>query len=110
MTTPLTETVWLNATDVCSFDHVVEVSGLRRAELRVLVDTGVIQPSGQGSRDVVFHTECIVIARKARRLRDDFDLDADGLALAVRLLCQVERLEGEVAGLRARLGLPGRRG
>jgi len=104
MKTEVSETIWLNSTDICSFDHLVEVSGLTRDDLRTLVETGVIQPSNQDPMNYFFHTQCIVLARRARRLRDDFELDADGLALAVRLLSRIEQLEKEMAAMRARLG------
>ncbi len=98
-----TEAVWLNASDLCSFEHVLEVSGLTEAELRDLVEVGVIQPTRQDPGRYYFHTECIVVARRARRLRDDFDLDAQGLALALSLLNRIEGLEAQLAQMRARL-------
>jgi len=48
----------------------------------------------------MFYTECIVVARKARRLRDDFELNADGVALVLNLLRRVDALESELLGLR----------
>lgn len=104
MKTQITESIWLNTSDICSFEHVLEVSGLSAQELRELVDTGVIEPSNADPGNYFFHTECIVVARKARRLRDDFELDTRGLALALNLLRRMDDLEAEVAYLRARLG------
>lgn len=101
-----TEVVWLNASDLCSFEHVLEVSGLTEAELRDLVEMGVIQPTRQDPGRNYFHTECIVVARRARRLRDDFDLDAQGLALALSLLNRIEGLEAQLEQMRARLTTP----
>jgi chaperone modulatory protein CbpM len=43
------------------------------------------------------------VARLARRLRDDFELDRAGLALALRLMQRIDSLEQEVERLRARL-------
>ena len=103
MTTRITESVWLNTSDICSFEHVVEVSGLSAQELRELIEIGVIQPSNADADNYFFHTHCIVLARKARRLRDDFELDTRGLALALNLLRRVDKLETEIAHLRARL-------
>lgn len=103
MTTQIAETVWLNTSDICSFEHIIEVSGLSPNELVELVDTGVIEPSNHDPKNYFFHTECIVVARRARRLRDDFELDAQGLALALSLLRRVESLEAEITRLRARL-------
>ena len=103
MKTHITESVWLNTSDICSFAHVVEVSGLSETELRELIDAGVIEPSNNDPANYFFQTQCIVVARKARRLRDDFELDTPGLALALNLLRRMDDLEAEIAHLRARL-------
>jgi chaperone modulatory protein CbpM len=42
-------------------------------------------------------------ARPPRRLREDFDLDASGLMLALGLIDRVHQLEHEIRALRARL-------
>lgn len=44
-----------------------------------------------------------MVARSASRLRKDFDLDAQGLALAVALLERVRDLEEQLRDLRARI-------
>lgn len=102
MTSPITESVWLNTSDICSFEHVIEVSGLSSQELRELIDMGIIEPSSSKSDVMFFRMECVVIARKARQLREDFELDTRGLALALSLLRKVDELESELAHLRAR--------
>lgn len=109
MATKVTEVVWLNALDLCSFEHVLEVSGLTESELQDLVDMGLIHPTGTDPKRYYFHTESIVIARRARRLRDDFELDAQGVAVALSLLERIEGLEAQLADLRARLATPRRR-
>lgn len=102
----MTTTIWLNSNDLCSFEHVVEVSGIQHSDLLELVDAGVIQPTGKDDGGYVFHTECIVVARRARRLRDDFELDTQGLALAMTLLGRIQRLEDQLDNLYARLPRP----
>jgi len=97
------EAVWLNTTDICSFDHVLEVSGLHPDELQHLVDTGILAPSNNDPDRYFFHTQCIVVARRARRLRDDFDLDPPALALALNLLRRMDDMQAELSELRARL-------
>ena len=104
MKTQITESVWLNASDICSFEHVVEVSGLSSGELRDLIESGLIEPSNDDPANYFFPMHCIVVARTARRLRDDFELDSRGLAVALSLLRRVDDLESEIARLRARLG------
>ncbi|HEY9281166.1 MAG TPA: chaperone modulator CbpM [Eoetvoesiella sp.] len=103
MTIQITESVWLNTSDICSFEHLSEVSGLAKDDLLDLVETGVIEPSNKDPDNYFFHASCIVVARTARRLRDDFELDAQGVALAMSLLRRIDGLEAELASLRARL-------
>ncbi|TEA77600.1 chaperone modulator CbpM [Allopusillimonas ginsengisoli] len=102
MTVHITETVWLNASDICSLEHIVEVSGLSQQDVLDLVDTGILKPSNDDPHNYFFHTECVVLARRARRLRDDFELDPSGLTLAMRLLRRMDELESELQALRAR--------
>ncbi|HEY9459543.1 MAG TPA: chaperone modulator CbpM [Paralcaligenes sp.] len=101
-TVHITESIWLNASDICSFDHLLETSGLTRSDLLDLVEAGIIEPSNQDPDDYLFSSNCIVIARTARRLRDDFELESRGLALALNLIRRADRLEAELAELRAR--------
>ena len=100
MTVEMTETIWLNNDEVCSLQHVAAVSGLSESDLLDLVETGVLSPVSGESDAYMFYTECIVVARKARRLRDDFELNADGLALVLNLLRRVDSLEASLVRLR----------
>jgi chaperone modulatory protein CbpM len=107
-TVHITESVWLNTSDICSFDHLVETSGLTKSDLLDLVDAGIIEPSNQDPTDYLFPSSCIVIARTARRLRDDFELESRGLALALNLIRRADRLEAELADMRARFTREGK--
>jgi chaperone modulatory protein CbpM len=108
MSIQVTESIWLNASSLCSFQQLVDVSGLSREDLQELVDVGAIEPANHDPGNYVFQSECIVIARKARRLRDDFELDMPGLALALRLLQRVDELEGRLNAVRAQTSHPNR--
>lgn len=99
----LTNPTWLNTSDVCTFEHVIQISGLQRHVLVELVETGIIAPTGDDQGSLLFHTECIVLARQARQLQDDFELDAAGVVLAMNLLRRIRRLEARVDDLLARL-------
>jgi chaperone modulatory protein CbpM len=99
----ITESIWLNTTGLCSFQQLVEVSGLSSEDLRELIDIGAIEPA-EAANEAMFRLESIVIARKARRLRDDLELDISGLALALQLLQRIDRLEHELHSLTAQLG------
>lgn len=92
----ITESIWLNATDTCSFEHIVEVSGLSREDLHLLVEAEVIRPERADMRHNRFPTDCIVLARKAKRLQEDFELDTDGLILAANLLKRINELEARL--------------
>ncbi len=99
----ITESIWLNADNLCSFEHLVQVSGLTNDNLLDLIDAGVIKPANEDPANYFFPISCIVLARTARRLRDDFELDSEGLALAVNLLQRIESLQSEIHDLRAKL-------
>lgn len=103
MTQDITESVWLNTSDICSLEHIAEVSGLSQEDILDLVHTGVLPPSSHDRDTYFFYTECVVIAHRARRLRDDFELDTQGLAVAMRLLRRVDELETELANVKTRL-------
>lgn len=102
MTVHVTEAVWLNASDTCTLEYIVEVSGLDRQDVLDLVETGVLTPSSRDHDNYFFHTDCVVLARKAKRLRDDFELDTPGLTLTMELLRRMDELQAEITSLRAR--------
>ena len=102
MTLQVTHAVWLNDSAVCSIEHLVEVSGLSLGEIEDLVDTGLMDPADAAARS--FPLLHVVTARQARRLRDDFQLDRNGLALAMTLLRRIDSLEQAL--LAARLPRP----
>jgi len=100
------QATWLHEHYEFSLEELCELSGLTEAELRELVDHGVIAPVEPGARAWTFRADRLVVARSARRLRKDLDLDPHGVALVVALLERVRDLEAELRDLRARL--PGR--
>lgn len=97
---------WLHERYEFSLAELCELSGLSEAELRGLVDCGAIEPADPAASEWTFSADRLVVARSAHRLRRDFDLDPQGLALALALLERVRDLEGELRDLRARV--PGR--
>ena len=99
----LTELVWLEEQRELTLAELAELSGLSEAELQELEDCGAIAAVDPGAVTRTFGAECIVAARAAFRLRNDFELDAQGLAVALALLDRVRALETELRGLRAQL-------
>lgn len=100
----VTEWIWLNEEGVCSAQHLIEVSGLSNEELDELIANGVIVPVDADAYPPSFQLRSVVIANKARRLRDDFDLDRNGLVLALTLMQRIAELEAEINTVRSHLG------
>lgn len=93
MTLQVTAAVWLNETEICSTEHLVELSGLSLEEIDDLVEDGLMEPTDASTPARSFHLLHVVTARQARRLKDDFELDRNGLTLAMTLLRRIESLE-----------------
>lgn len=94
--------VWLNERDFCSARHLGDVSGLSDDELDDLIANGVIVPSIGAPGPRAFQLHYVVTATLARRLRDDFELDRHGLALAMTLMRRIDELQGELNAARGR--------
>jgi chaperone modulatory protein CbpM len=97
------DAVWLDAHHEFSLAELVQFSGLSEAELRELVDYGVLTPADPQSTEWAFGGDIIVTMRAAGRLRDDLELDAQALALALTLIGRIRDLESQVRTLRAQL-------
>jgi len=97
------QAMWLHEQHELLLEELCELSGLSETELRELVDYGVLAPVDSDAGHWSFSADRLVVARSARRLRRDFELDPHGLALVVTLLERVRDLEEELRDLRARL-------
>ena len=100
MNTVTSESVWLNDAHVCRIEHLAEASGLSIGEIEDLVEHGVIVPVADNVLPYDFQLRDIVTARMARRVRDDFELDRNGVSLSLRLLQRIAELENELNALR----------
>ena len=127
MESTVLDAVWLNESGSCTLVHLAEVSGLESAERSADpkrrsnlparssegrksrlharsspgCPRGTLRPLAETGGNPVFESAAMQSARIARRLRDDFELNPGGLALAMRLLERVDALEREVERLRA---------
>ncbi len=101
----LSEVVWLDEQREVTLGELAELSGLSETELRELADSGAIAPVNPDADapTQIFGANCVVVARTASRLRNDFELDTRGLAVALALLDRVRALETELRDLRAQL-------
>jgi chaperone modulatory protein CbpM len=94
---------WLNDWEVCSAQYLAEVSGLSQADIDELVEMGVIVPVDAPAQPQSFYLRCVVTVKTARRLRDDFELDRNGMVLALTLMQRIDALNEELDALRARI-------
>jgi chaperone modulatory protein CbpM len=90
-----TEVLWLEARADYTLQEIVEMSGLPRSIVVELCECGAL-PAAPASC-AGYEAESVVLARAARRLRDAFELENDGLAVAVSLLRRVRLLERQLA-------------
>jgi chaperone modulatory protein CbpM len=103
MIVQVTDSIWLDDSDVCTVEQLAEVSGLSSEEINDLIGNNVITPIDKDAEPQTFPLHYMLTARTARRLRDDFELDRHGVALALTLLNQIDNLESELQAARVRL-------
>jgi len=111
MTAEFAEAQWLCEQSEISVEQLAELSGLPAELLRELVDYGALvpldAPAGAGNARPEsasaaaqahwsFAADCVMAVRAARRLRDDFDLDANALAVALTLIERIQALEARL--------------
>jgi chaperone modulatory protein CbpM len=89
----LTELVWLDESTECTLVELAERSRLSEAEIVELVDYGVLPSGDRSTPQARFPPRALATARTAARLRDDFEIDLPGVALALTLLQRIEELE-----------------
>jgi chaperone modulatory protein CbpM len=91
---------FLDAGTTIALDELVAASGLPRETVVGLVEWGVFQPAGE---PWMFASRTVILARRAARLRRDFDLDLPGLALTASLLERIDELEARLRELECQL-------
>ena len=94
------EAVWLEKQGDISVAGLAELSGLSEAELLELVAYGALEPIDPDEAQLMFAGRCVRTVRIAGRLRHDFELDAQSLALALSLVERIHQLETELRQLR----------
>jgi chaperone modulatory protein CbpM len=98
----LNEVIWLEE-QTLSFDELVELSGLPPVLLTELVHEGGIRALGPSEPEPRYGADALAAARHARRLREDFELDAAALLLVLGLCDRVADLEARLQELQAKL-------
>ncbi len=91
--TESSEVLWLSAASEMSLQELSDYSGMSQAEILHYVEEGAIVPADSRASPLVFSQHYQVTIQAARRLRDDFELDTKGLAVAISLLERIHDLE-----------------
>lgn len=92
---------WLHEQAEVSFEELAELSGLAPELLRELVDYGALVPVNVRSERWTFNAERVVAVRTVSRLRQDFDLDANALSVALNLVERINVLEAQLQQLQS---------
>jgi chaperone modulatory protein CbpM len=98
----LTDVTWLEDGEECTLGELAVRSQLAPAEIIELVECGVLPVSEENAGQQSFPGQALPVARTAARLRDDFELDLRGVALALALLRRIDALESELRALSPR--------
>ncbi len=93
--------VWLNAERTMTRGELLALTGLGEAELSELLDCGAVVPLDEREQPARFTAQCVASVRRARRLREELELEPHALGVAVALLERIAELESEVRHLRA---------
>lgn len=99
MKVELTDAQWLSEHAEVSVEELAELSGLSPELLRELVDYGALVPTNFQSAQWSFTADCVVAVRTVSRLREDFDLDANALSVALTLIERIHGLEAQLRDL-----------
>lgn len=97
------EDFWLHEHYEISLPELAQLAGLTEAELCEWVEEGLLAPIDPKAVPWTFSADRLVTVQKACRLRRDFQLEPQVLALVVQLIDRIENLETEVRDLRAKL-------
>jgi chaperone modulatory protein CbpM len=85
-----------------TLSELTELSGLPADVIRELAEAGLLEGEGPGA-SWTFRWRSVTIARRACRLRTDFDLNESGTVLALTLLQRIELLEARLRELECRI-------
>jgi chaperone modulatory protein CbpM len=100
MRVELHEMIWFEQ-HVLSLPELAELSDLPPAVLEELMDYGAIEPIGPAAGEPRFGAAALRAARVASRLRADFELDTQALAVVLGLLDRVDELRTQLRALQA---------
>lgn len=92
----LTESLFLDEQHEISLNELAELSGLSSEELYQLVDSGVLIPINPDAAIWHFNSHYVVSIRTLCRLKQDFELESNSLALMLTFLERIRILEHQL--------------
>lgn len=95
MLVDLTEVTWLSDNYLVSYDELTQLSGLTPSDIQQLLDNGVLTPQDNDANQ--FNSTTIILLRKVSRLKQDFELDINGMCLSLALLQRINSLEQQLS-------------
>ena len=104
MSVPIEDAMHLDTIAEVTWTQLLHSSGLPESELRELVRYGALVPQNPDAPVWTFEARWLVVAKKASRIRHDFELDPYGISVVLSYLERIGRLEEEIRALRAQLG------
>jgi hypothetical protein len=103
MPSPSQDLLWPDAEHRMLARDLAELAGMTEAELLELIDCGALTPDAGVAGEWAFSMRSVTVARTARRLREEFELEPHGVALLLTFVRRIRELEQELRDLRARL-------
>ncbi|MEP6997468.1 MAG: chaperone modulator CbpM [Betaproteobacteria bacterium] len=103
MTGEYYDALWPDEQQTMPLQALAERSGLSEDEVLQLSEWGALAALAGGSGQQMFSVHSITVARTARRLRDDFELEPHGVAVLLAYLDRIRDLESQLRALKARL-------
>ncbi|MCF7531859.1 chaperone modulator CbpM [Pseudomonas petrae] len=94
----------MSNTLVIDMQEFCQVVDMPAAFVIEIVEHGILEPQGRQPDDWLFDSAALSIARRAVKLHHELQLEWDGVALALNLLEELERVRAENRMLRQRLG------
>ncbi len=94
---------WMNEHCEVTLAELASLSGLPDAMLVELVECGALSPLDPDAVHWNFSAHCVVTMRKAGRLRKDFELDTNALAVALSFLERIRELEEQLRAAHAQI-------
>lgn len=95
MNVEIAEATFLDENELVTFVQLAERSGLSEEELRELIESGAFSPLDASAW--TFSAHCVVVARTAYRIREEFALDdTHALTVVVRLIQRIEALQAQL--------------